>query len=133
VGVLPTGTVTLLLADVEGSTSLVQQAGAAYATLLADARRILREATAQHGGVEVDAHGDELFCVFADAASAVAAAVAAQQRLIAHDWVDQHVVRVRMGVHTGEPVLTEEGYTGIDVHRVARIASAGHGGQILLT
>ena len=132
-GVLPTGTVTFLLADVEGSTRLVQQAGAAYATLLADARRILRDATAEHGGVEVDAHGDELLCVFGDAPAAVAASVAAQRRLIGHDWADQHVVRVRMGVHTGDPVLTDEGYTGIDVHRVARIASAGHGGQILLT
>jgi DNA-binding NarL/FixJ family response regulator/class 3 adenylate cyclase len=131
--VLPTGTVTFLLADVEGSTRLVQQAGAAYAALLGDARKIVREATAEHGGAEVDAHGDELLCVFGDAAAAVDASVAAQRRLIGHDWVDQHVVRVRMGVHTGDPVLTDEGYTGIDVHRVARIASAGHGGQILLT
>jgi DNA-binding NarL/FixJ family response regulator/class 3 adenylate cyclase len=134
VGALPTGTVTFLLADVEGSTRLVQQAGAGtYAMLLGDARRILRDATAEYGGVEVDAHGDELLCVFDDAAAAASAAVAAQRRLISHDWAEGHVVRIRMGLHTGEPALTDEGYTGIDVHRVARIASAGHGGQILLT
>jgi DNA-binding NarL/FixJ family response regulator/class 3 adenylate cyclase len=133
VGALPTGTVTFLLADVEGSTRLVQQAGAAYASLLGDARKILREATAEHRGVEVDAHGDELLCAFAAAPAAVAAAIGGQRRLIAHDWADGHVVRIRMGLHTGDPALTDEGYTGIDVHRVARIASAGHGGQILLT
>ncbi len=130
---LPTGTVTFLLTDVEGSTRLVQQAGPDYPRLLADARRILRDATAAHGGVEVDAHGDELLCVFGDATAAVSTALAAQQQLLAHDWLEGHVVRVRMGLHTGEPVLTDEGYTGIDVHRVARIASSGHGGQILLT
>jgi len=133
VGALPTGTVTFLLADVEGSTRLVQEAGPSYASLLGDARRMIREATAEHGGVEVDAHGDELLCVFADAPGAVAAAIAAQRRLTAHEWIDGHVVRVRMGLHTGDPALTDEGYTGIDVHRVARIASSGHGGQILVT
>jgi DNA-binding NarL/FixJ family response regulator/class 3 adenylate cyclase len=125
--------VTFLLADLEGSTRLVQQAGPAYAELLGDARRILREAIAEHGGTEVDAHGDELLSAFGDAEEATGAALAAQRRLVAHDWGSDHVVRVRIGVHTGEPLLTEEGYTGVDVHRVARIASAGHGGQILLT
>jgi DNA-binding NarL/FixJ family response regulator/class 3 adenylate cyclase len=130
---LPTGTVTFLLADVEGSTHLVQQAGPAYAGMLGDARRILREAAAAHGGLEVDAHGDELLCVFDDPAAGVAAALAAQRQLLGHNWPTPHVVRVRMGLHTGDPVLTDEGYTGIDVHRVARIASSGHGGQILIT
>jgi DNA-binding NarL/FixJ family response regulator/class 3 adenylate cyclase len=125
--------VTFLLADLEGSTRLVQQAGPAYAELLGDARRILREAIAEHGGVEVDAHGDELLSAFGDAAAAVGAALAAQRRLVVHDWSSGHVVRVRMGIHTGEPTLTDDGYTGIDVHRVARVASAGHGGQVLLT
>jgi DNA-binding NarL/FixJ family response regulator/class 3 adenylate cyclase len=130
---LPTGTVTLFLADLEGSTRLVQQAGSAYAVLLGDARRILREAVSANGGVEVDAHGDELLAAFGDAAAGVAAALAAQRGLSAHDWPSGQVVRVRIGVHTGEPVVADDGYTGIDVHRVARIASAGHGGQILLS
>ena len=131
--VLPTGTVTFLLADVEGSTRLVQQAGPVYADLLGDARRILRDAVTAHGGFEVDIHGDELLSVFDDAEAGTAAAVSAQRGLIAHDWAGGHVVRVRIGVHTGDPIVTEDGYTGIDLHRVARVASAGHGGQILLT
>jgi DNA-binding NarL/FixJ family response regulator/class 3 adenylate cyclase len=130
---LPTGTVTFLLADLEGSTRLVRLAGPAYADLLGDARRMLREAISGHGGIEVDAHGDELLSAFADAEAGVGAALEAQRRLGAHDWRSGHVVRVRIGVHTGEPTVTEEGYTGIDLHRVARVASAGHGGQILLT
>jgi len=125
--------VTFLLADVEGSTRLVQQAGTAYVGLLSETRRILREAVAAHEGIEVDAHGDELLSVFGEASNAVAAALAAQRGLVAHDWAGDHVVRVRIGVHTGDPIVTEEGYTGVDVHRVARIASAGHGGQILVT
>ena len=124
---------TFLLADIEGSTRLVQQAGPAYHELLADVRRLLREAVAARGGVEVDAHGDELLAAFADAEAAVAAALAAQRVLVAHPWPAGTAARVRIGLHTGEPVVTEEGYTGIDVHRVARVASAGHGGQILLT
>jgi DNA-binding NarL/FixJ family response regulator/class 3 adenylate cyclase len=130
---LPTGTVTFLLADVEGSTRLVQQAGDLYVQLLGDARRILRDAVSQHGGVEVDAHGDELLSDFGEAEAAANAAVAAQRGLAAHQWPAGHVVRVRIGLHTGEPIITDEGYTGIDVHRVARVASAGHGGQIVLT
>jgi DNA-binding NarL/FixJ family response regulator/class 3 adenylate cyclase len=133
VGRHPTGTVTFLLADLEGSTQLVQQAGSAYPVLLGDARRILREAISEHEGVEVDAHGDELLSAFGEAGQAVGAARGAQRRLVAHDWGSDLVVRVRIGLHTGEPLLTEEGYTGVDVHRVARVASAGHGGQILLT
>src|SRR5689334_4083056 len=130
---LPIGTVTFLLADVEGSTRLVQQAGPVYAELLADTRRIIRESVTAHGGAEVDAHGDELLSVFGDAEAGASAALAAQRQLIAHDWPGGYSVRVRIGVHTGEPLVTEDGYTGIDVHRVARVASAGHGGQILLT
>jgi DNA-binding NarL/FixJ family response regulator/class 3 adenylate cyclase len=130
---LPSGTVTFLLADIEGSTRLVQQAGAAYPELLGEARRILRTAVSGHGGVEVDAHGDELLSVFADAEAGAAAALEAQRGLIAHEWPGGYQVRVRIGLHTGEPIVTDEGYTGIDVHRVARVGSAGHGGQILLT
>jgi DNA-binding NarL/FixJ family response regulator/class 3 adenylate cyclase len=130
---LPTGTVTFLLADIEGSTRLVQEAGDAYAQLLADARRMVRQAVAGHGGHEVDAHGDELLAVFSAAAAATDAAVDAQRELVAHDWPGGHTVRIRMGLHTGEPAMTDEGYTGVDVHRVARVGAAGHGGQILLT
>jgi DNA-binding NarL/FixJ family response regulator/class 3 adenylate cyclase len=133
VSTLPTGTVTLLLADLEGSTRLVQETGPAYPGLLADVRRILRNAISANGGVEVDAHGDELLAAFGSAEEGVSAAVAAQHGLAEHGWGSGRAVRVRFGVHTGEPVLTDEGYTGIDVHRAARVASAGHGGQILLT
>jgi DNA-binding NarL/FixJ family response regulator/class 3 adenylate cyclase len=130
---LPTGTVTLLLADLEDSTRLVQQAGADYPGLLAALRGLVREAVSAHGGVEVDAHGDEILSAFTDAAAGVAAAIEAQRAIGARDWGDERRVRMRMGVHTGRPDVGEEGYTGIDVHRVARVASAGHGGQILLT
>jgi DNA-binding NarL/FixJ family response regulator/class 3 adenylate cyclase len=125
--------VTFLLADVEGSTRLVQQAGTAYVELLGETRRILREAVSAHAGTEVDAHGDELLSVFGDAHGAVSAALAAQRELAVKEWASGHVVRVRIGLHTGDPVVTDEGYTGVDVHRVARVASAGHGGQILVT
>jgi DNA-binding NarL/FixJ family response regulator/class 3 adenylate cyclase len=127
------GDVSFLLCDIEGSTRLVHAAGAAYANILADGRRLLREAIAQHGGDEIDAHGDELFAAFGDAHVAAAAAVSAQRELIEHSWPDGHDVRMRMGIHTGEAIVTEDGYTGIDVHRAARIGSAGHGGQILLS
>ena len=126
-----TGSVTLLFCDIEGSTQLVHDAGADYAHLLADVRRLLRESLVRHGGLEIDAHGDELFAAFSDANRAVAAALDAQRVLLSHNWPGDHRVRVRMGLHTGEPLITEDGYTGIDVHRVARIALAGHGGQIL--
>src|SRR5262249_60768506 len=130
---LPSGTVTFLLADIEGSTRLVQQAGPVYAELLADTRRIIRESVTTHGGSEVDAHGDELLCVFGDAEAGTAAALDGQRQLIAHDWPGGYNVRVRIGVHTGDPLMTEDGYTGIDVHRVARGASAGHGGPSRVT
>ncbi len=127
------GTVSFLLSDIEGSTRLVHEAGEAYRQILSDKRRILREAVAQQGGDEIDAHGDELFAAFADANAAAAASVAAQRALIEHEWPDGHDVRVRMGIHTGAALVTEDGYTGIDVHRAARIGSAGHGGQILVS
>ena len=130
---LAEGTVTFLLCDIEGSTRLVHTAGAAYPRILGDKRRILREALASHGGTEIDAHGDELFAGFAEANAAAAAAISAQRSLIEHSWPEGHDVRVRMGLHSGEPIMTDEGYTGIDVHRAARIGSAGHGGQILVS
>ena len=129
----PEGTVSFLLCDIEGSTRLVHVAGAAYAQILADKRRLLRDAVVAHGGSEIDAHGDELFAAFADAGAAAAAAVSGQRALVEHAWPGGQEVRVRMGLHTGIAILTEDGYTGIDVHRAARIGSAGHGGQILVS
>jgi predicted ATPase len=123
---LPTGTVTFLFTDIEGSTRLLHELGDAYVELLAEHRRVLREAFGRHDGVEVDTQGDAFFVAFARASDAVAAASAAQSALA-------DPIRVRMGLHTGEPMLTDEGYAGIDVHRAARIAAVGHGGQVLLS
>jgi len=130
---LPEGTVTFLFSDIEGSTALLQETGESYPQLLADHRRLLREAIAANAGHEVDARADELFAVFARAADAAAAALAAQRALLTHGWPAETRVRVRIGIHTGQAVLGEEGYTGLDVHRAARIASAGHGGQVLVS
>ncbi len=130
---LPTGTVTFLIADIEGSTRLVQEAGPTYADVLSDVRRVIRGAVDAHGGAEVDATGDELCAVFADAAAGVGTAIEAQRSLQVHEWPADVEVRVRVGLHTGTPMLTDEGYVGIDVIRAARIADAGHGGQILLS
>ncbi len=115
---LPTGTVTFLFTDIEGSTKLLQELGDEYAEVLADHRRALREAWRRHDGIEVDTQGDAFFVAFARASDAVAAAADAQ-RAFAGD-----PVRVRMGLHTGEPVRADEGYVGYDVHRAARIAAA---------
>jgi len=124
---LPSGTLTLLFTDIEGSTRLLNELGGRYAEALAEHRRLLREAFSSHHGVEVDTQGDAFFYVFATAKEALSAAAEAQSAL------RNGPVRVRMGVHTGEPVLTGEGYVGADVHRAARIAAAGHGGQVLLS
>jgi predicted ATPase len=124
---LPAGTVTLLFTDVEGSTRLLAEHGDAYADLLVEHRHLLREAFAAHGGAEVDTQGDAFFYAFARASEAGAAAAAGQEALAATP------VRVRMGLHTGEPARTEEGYVGMDVHRGARIAAVGHGGQVLVS
>jgi DNA-binding NarL/FixJ family response regulator/class 3 adenylate cyclase len=130
---LPTGTVTFLFADVEGSTRLVQTTGTAYSGLLADVRRLLRDEIASNGGVEMDATGDELSAVFEEAHPAVRAALAGQERIRDFGWPAGVSVRVRMGLHTGVPQLGDEGYTGLDVIRASRITAAGHGGQILLS
>jgi DNA-binding NarL/FixJ family response regulator/class 3 adenylate cyclase len=130
---LPAGTVTFLIADIEGSTRLVRDAGAAYADVLGTVRRVLRTAVDAHDGQEVDATGDELCAVFADASGAVRSALEAQRELQTCSWPNGLAVRVRVGLHTGTPALGDEGYVGIDVIRAARIASAGHGGQILLS
>jgi predicted ATPase len=122
---LPSGTVTFLFTDVEGSTRLLHELGAArYTQALAEHRRILRAAFGAHGGVEVDTQGDAFFVAFSTPAAAVAAAADAQSRLS---------IPVRMGIHTGQPHLAEEGYVGVEVHRAARICAAAHGGQVVLS
>jgi class 3 adenylate cyclase len=124
---LPTGTVTLLFTDIEGSTKLLHELGERYADVLAEHRRVLRGAFARHGGIEVDTQGDAFFYAFPKAGNAVAAAAEAQEGLA------EGPVRVRMGIHTGDPIVTEDGYVGVDVHRAARVMGAGHGGQVLLS
>jgi class 3 adenylate cyclase len=128
------GTVTFAFTDIEGSTRLLQELGDdAYATVARDHRRIVREAFGAAGGSEVDTQGDAFFYSFARARDAVAGAVAAQRALRSHGWPAGREVRVRMGLHTGEPHIGDEGYLGLDVVRAARIASAGVGGQILIS
>lgn len=130
---LPVGTVTFLFTDIEGSTRLLQRLGDRYSRVLADQRSVLRAAFERHSGQEVDTQGDAFFVSFPRASHALAAAVEIQRALAEHPWPDAVEVRVRIGLHTGEPGLAGEGYTGIDVHRAARIAHAGHGGQTLLS
>src|SRR5579859_1637544 len=130
---LPAGTITLLFTDIEGSTHLLQQLGVHYAELLTECRDLLRTAFHTYDGYEVDTQGDAIFAAFARASDAFSAAVAAQRELAHHTWPDVAVVRVRMGLHTGEPTRVAEGYVGLDVHYAARIMSAGHGGQVLLS
>ncbi len=130
---LPAGTVTLLFTDIERSTQVLQQLGERYAHVLSECRHLLRAPFQQWHGYEVDTQGDAFFVVFAHATDAVSAAVAAQRALFAHVWPEGVTVRVRIGLHTGEPSVTSEGYVGLDVHRAARIMSAGHGGQVLLS
>ena len=130
---LPTGTVTFLFTDIEGSTGLLQELGDRYPAVLDEHAAIIRRAVSDGGGVEVSTHGDAFFAVFRSPAGAVGAAVAAQRGLAAHDWSPGPPVRVRMGAHTGEGALGGDDYAGIDVHRAARIADAAHGGQVLLS
>jgi DNA-binding SARP family transcriptional activator/class 3 adenylate cyclase len=122
-----------LFTDIEGSTRLLKELRERYGEVLAEQRRIMRETFARHGGDEVDTQGDAFFYVFPRARSAVRAAAEAQQALSAHNWPEGVEVRVRMGIHTGEPSAWEEGYHGLGVHRAARIMGAAHGGQILLS
>ena len=124
---LPTGTVTFLFTDIEGSTQLLHELGDEYANVLAEHHRVVRKAIEEHGGVEVDTQGDAFFVSFARASDAVAAASSAQEALA------ETGLRVRMGIHTGEPLLADTGYIGMDVHRAARVMSAGHGGQVVLS
>jgi predicted ATPase/class 3 adenylate cyclase len=130
---LPSGTLTFLFTDIEGSTRLLQQVGDRYALLLDEHRRLLRAAFAAEGGVEVNAEGDSFFVVFTSAARAAAAAVAGQRALATFAWPDGAAIRVRMGLHTGEAVIADGDYTGLDVHKAARVMAAGHGGQIVVS
>jgi class 3 adenylate cyclase len=131
---LHSGTVTFVFTDIEGSTRLLQELGdEAYGRVSGDHRRLVREAFAEHEGTEIDTQGDAFFFSFPRARDAVTAAVEAQRALRDHEWPEGSKVLVRMGLHTGEPHMGEEGYLGIDVVRAARISSAGHGGQILIS
>ncbi|HLX57787.1 MAG TPA: tetratricopeptide repeat protein, partial [Ktedonobacteraceae bacterium] len=130
---LPNGTVTLLFTDIQGSTRLLQQLGNRYTSVLAECRHVLRTAFQHRSGHEVDTQGDAFFVAFARATDAVLAAVEVQRALAARFWPEGVAVRMRIGLHTGEPLLTPEGYVGLDVHRAARIMSAAHGGQVLLS
>jgi len=124
---LPRGTITFLFTDIERSTDLAREFGAEFGRIRSDHRRVLREAFTAHGGHEIDTAGDGFFVAFERAGDAVGAAVAAQ-RALSHSQL-----RVRMGLHSAEPYLDEEGYVGVGVNRAARICAAGHGGQILLS
>jgi class 3 adenylate cyclase len=129
----PTGSVTFLLTDIEGSTRLLGRLGEGYAPLLKDVRGLIRDAVRRSDGRKVDAHGDEFFSVFAQAAPAIEAAVALQRSLGSRTWPDGVDVRVRAGIHSGRPTLTETGYVGLSVHTVARLCSVAHGGQIVVS
>jgi DNA-binding NarL/FixJ family response regulator/class 3 adenylate cyclase len=129
----PTGTVTFLFTDVEDSTGLVRELGDEYRRVVNDHRRLVREAVEERDGYEVDCRGDEFFLAFGRAQDAVAAAVGIQAAHRSHDWPPGRPVRVRMGIHTGRPAVEEGDYVGIDVNRAARLCSAGHGGQVLLS
>jgi class 3 adenylate cyclase len=130
---LPSGTVTFAFSDIEGSTSLVKALGDRYGDVLSGHRRLMRESFTSHGGVEIDTQGDAFFFAFPRARDAVSAAVEAQRRHATQDWPDGHAVRVRMGLHTGEPAVGSEGYHGIDVVRAARLCTIGRGGQVIVS
>jgi len=130
---LPTGFVTLLMTDIEGSTGLLRRLGDRYGDLLNDVRRILRAAVLRASGREIDARADEYFAVFEQAGGAIAAAVAIQRALDTRAWPDDLPVRVRVGIHSGRPTLTEVGYIGLAVHTTARVCAAAHGAQIVVS
>jgi class 3 adenylate cyclase/tetratricopeptide (TPR) repeat protein len=130
---LPTGTLTFLFTDIEGSTQLLKRLGARYGELLAEHRRILRTASQDHYGEEVDNQGDSFLFAFRRADEAAKAAINAQRALATHEWPEGSDVRVRMGIHTAEPSASDEGYYGLGVHRAARIMAAAHGGQMLVS
>jgi class 3 adenylate cyclase len=130
---LPTGTVTMLFSDIEGSTLLLSRLGLAYTEALDAQRKVLRKVWAANGGTEMGTEGDSFFVVFATAQDAVVAATQAQRELAGYQWPAGEPIRVRMGIHTGSPTVHDDGYVGMDVHRAARIASAAHGGQVVMS
>jgi class 3 adenylate cyclase len=130
---LPTGALTFLMTDIEGSTALLLQLEERFPRLLADARRISRVVTRRVGGWEVDARSDEYFAVFREAPAAIEAALSIQRQLRDHAWPDGVVVRARMGIHGGRPTLSEGGYVGVAVHTVARISALAQGGQTIIS
>jgi len=130
---LPNGTVTFLFTDIEGSTRLLADLGAQYASVLDTHRHLLRTAFRLWHGHEVDTQGDAFFVAFSRATDAIGAALEAQRALTRESWPAEARPRIRMGIHTGEALLTGEGYVGLDVHRAARLAGVGHGGQVLLS
>ena len=130
---LPTGFVTLLMTDIEGSTALLRRMGERYRDLLNDVRVVLRTAVSRAGGREIDVRADECFAVFERAADAVEAGVAMQRDLARRSWPHGLEVRVRVGIHTGRPTLTDVGYIGLAVHTAARVSAAAHGGQVLVS
>jgi len=130
---LPTGTVTMFFSDIEGSTALLGRLGERYGEALLAQRALMRAAVSACRGVEMGTEGDSFFVVFESAGDAVGCCLAAQRALAAYDWPGGEAVRVRMGLHSGEPAVQEDGYVGMDVHRAARIAAAAHGGQVVLS
>jgi class 3 adenylate cyclase len=130
---LPTGFVTLLMSDIEASTGLLRKLGDRYAALLNDVREMLRAAIRRAGGSEIDARADEFFAVFERAGASVETAVAVQRDLSKRAWTDNAEVRVRIGIHSGRPTLTDVGYIGLAVHTTARVCAAAHGGQIVVS
>jgi predicted ATPase/class 3 adenylate cyclase len=130
---LPTGIVTFLFTDIEGSTKLVHELGDGYPEVLNLHHELLRAAFSRHGGVEVVTTGDGFFVAFPEAKGALAASIEGQSALAAQHWLHEATVRVRMGLHTGEAMVVDDDYVGLDVHRAARIMSAAHGGQVVMS
>lgn len=130
---LPSGAVTLLLTDIEGSTQLIQDLGEKYQPVLERVRAMIRDAVGGHEGYEVDSRADEFFAVFADAGDGIAAAIDIQRVMQEAKWPGGHRVQVRIGLNSGSPAVTDTGYVGLPVNVMARVCNAGHGGQILLT
>ena len=129
----PTGAVTFLMTDIEGSTTLLADLEDRYASLLYDVRRLLRAQVRRTGGHEVEVHADELLAAFARSSAALDAALAIQRRMRDKRWPDEREIRIRIGVHRGHPTRTETGYIGLSVHAVSRVCQAAHGGQILVS
>ena len=130
---LPGGTVTFLMSDVEGSTSLLSELGEGHGPLLSDVRRVIREKVRKAGGHEVEVHADEFLGVFASAPAALAAAVMIQRRMAEKEWPTRRPVHIRIGLHRGHPTLTEGHYIGLSVHAVARVCQSAHGGQVVIS